>query len=106
MCVLATDQQFNDLVRYGTNPSQFSIISIDPTFSLGDFNVTCLTYRHLLVTDGRTGQSPVMLGPLFIHQSKSFSAYHFFASLLLGITPKLMGSSHLELTVKKHSSKH
>ena len=91
MCVLATDQQLNDLVRFSTNPSQFSIVSIDPTFSLGDFNVTCLTYRHLLVTDSRTGQSPVMLGPLFIHQSKSFSAYHFFASSLLGITPKLMG---------------
>jgi len=91
MCVLATDQQLNDLVRFSTNPNQFCVLSIDPTFSLGDFNVTCITYRHLLVTDGRTGQSPVMLGPLFVHQSKSFSAYQFFASSLLGIQPKLIG---------------
>lgn len=32
-----------------------------------------------------------MLGPLFVHQSKSYSTYHFFASSLLGITPKLVG---------------
>ena len=51
MCVLATNQQLNDLVRFCTNPSQFSVLSIDPTFSLGDFSVTCITYRNLLVTN-------------------------------------------------------
>ena len=51
MCVLATDQQLTDLVRFSTNPNCFSVLSIDPTFSLGDFNVTCIAYRNLLVTD-------------------------------------------------------
>ena len=32
-----------------------------------------------------------MLGPLFVHQSKSYSTYHFFASSLLGIAPRLVG---------------
>ena len=91
MCLLANDQQLADLARFGTDPSLFSVLSIDPTFSLGDFSVTCITYRHLLVTDPRTGQSPIMLGPLFIHQSKSYSTYHFFASSLIGIAPKLVG---------------
>ena len=87
MCVLATNQQLHDLVRFGTNPNNFCILSVDPTFSLGDFNVTCITYRHLLMTDPHTGQSPIMLGPVLVHQSKEYSTYHFFVSSLLGITP-------------------
>ena len=91
MCLLANDQQLGDLARFGTDPSLFSVLSIDPTFSLGDFSVTCITYHHLLVTDPRTGQSPIMLGPLFVHQSKSYATYHFFASSLIGIAIKLVG---------------
>ena len=89
MCLLATDQQLDDIARFGTNPSRFCVLSIDPTFLLGDFSVTCITYRNLLVTDSHTGQSPIMLGPLFVHQCKSYSTYHCFASSLLGIAPKL-----------------
>ena len=77
MCLLATNQQLDDLVRFCTNPDQFCVLSIDPTFSLGDFSVTCITYRNLLVTDKRTGQSPIMLGPLFVHQSKSYEVFNF-----------------------------
>ena len=76
MCVLATDQQLHDLVRFGTNPSNFCVLSVDPTFALGDFSVTCITYRHLLVTDPRTGQPLIMLGPVLVH-SKEYSTYHF-----------------------------
>ena len=91
MCVLATDRQLHDLARFGANPNKFCVLSVDPTFSLGDISVTCITYRHLLVTDPRTGQSPVMLGPLLVHQSKEYSTYHFFVSSLIGITPSLTG---------------
>ena len=90
-CLLATDQQLDDIARFGTNPNRFCMLSIDPTFPLGDFSVTCITYRNLLVTDSHTGQSPVMLGPLFVHHCKSYSTYHCFASSLLGIAPKLAG---------------
>ena len=72
---------------FGTKPCAFCVLFIDPTFSLGDFSVTCITYRNLLVTDTRTGQSPIMLGPLFVHQ---YSTYHFFASSLLEIVPRLV----------------
>ena len=67
MCILASHQQLTDLVQFGTNPSLFSVLPVDPTFSLGDFSVTCIPYRHLLLIDPRTGQSPIMLGPLFVH---------------------------------------
>ena len=89
MCILATDQQLNDLVRFATNPNKFCVISIDPTFSLGDFSVTCIAYRNLLVIDTRTGESPIMLGPMLVHQRKLYATYHFFSSTLIGIVPKL-----------------
>lgn len=43
MCVLATDQQLVDIERFCTgDPS--SVLSIDPMFNLGPFNVTPTTY--------------------------------------------------------------
>ena len=45
--VLAMEQQLIDLERFCCNPSAFSVLTVDPTFSLGDFDVTPTTYRHL-----------------------------------------------------------
>ena len=89
MCVLATDQQLNDIVRFATNLSKFCILSIDLTFSLGDFSVTCIAYRNLLVIDSRTGELPIMLGSMLVHQRKLYATYHFFALALVGMNPKL-----------------
>ena len=38
--VLASDQQLFDLERFCCDSTQFSVPTIDPTFSLGDFDVT------------------------------------------------------------------
>lgn len=58
--VLAEDHQLQDLVCFGTKSSDFSIITIDPTFSLGSFDFTPTTYRNLLLKTRRSiflGQS-------------------------------------------------
>ena len=89
MCFLASDQQLKDLRRFSTNPERFCIVSIDPTFSPGYFSVIFITYRHLLVTDRWTGESPVMLGPVFVHQKKAFESYHIFALSLISLVPSL-----------------
>ena len=49
--VIATDKQLNDLVKFCTSP--------DPTFNLGDFKVTLITYQHLFLQSEHTGKSPV-----------------------------------------------
>ena len=108
MCVLGTDQQ---LVRFATNPNKFCVLSIDPTFSLGDFSVTCIAYRNLLVANSRTGESPIMLGPMLVHQCKQYATYHFFVSSLVGITPKLssilaFGTDGEEAVVKAFKQSH
>jgi len=81
MCVLTTNHQLHDLACFGTNPNNFCVLSVDPTLSLGDFSVTCITYHHLLVTNPRIGQSPIMLGLVLVHQSKEYSTYHFLCLL-------------------------
>ena len=46
--VVAKDRQISDLVHFCTPEDEFGIMTIDPTFSLGKFDVTVIMYRHLL----------------------------------------------------------
>lgn len=89
MAVLCTDQQLDDMVRFLTNPAEFSIMGVDPTFNFGDFNVTPIVYRNLLLQHRTKGHCPVMLGPILVHQQKKFSTYNFFASTLISLRPAL-----------------
>ena len=86
MMLIAFDYTLDDLVRFCTSPTCFSILGIDPTFNLGEFDVTITTYRHLLLHQQGNpgGKPPVMVGPMFIHVRKDFSTYHFFSSSLVG----------------------
>ena len=87
MAVLSFTWSLDDLERFCTG-SNHVVLCVDPTFNLGDFFVTVTTYRHLMLTNS-SGEHPVMMGPLFVHQCKRFSTYHFFASSLVGLRPSL-----------------
>ena len=87
MCVLTTNQQLNDVQRFCTG-SPSSILSVDPTFNLGPFYVTPTTYQNLLVETER-GQHPIVLGPILIHQTKTFQPFHYFASTLISLNTAL-----------------
>ena len=74
--VLADDCQLNDMARFCTSStSEFCIFTIDPTFSLGEFDVTPITYRHMLLETKSNGSHPIFLGPLLIHYQKTFAVY-------------------------------
>lgn len=88
MCVLATNQQLTDLERFCTR-TPCSVVSIDPTFNLGPFYVTPTTYHNLLVTTER-GNHPINLGPILIHQTKTFQPFHYFVSTLVRLNPNLV----------------
>ena len=72
------------------NPPNFSILSSDATFKCGEFDVTCLAFKHLQVVkkDDDT-VNPVLLGPILIHQRKLFDSHNFFFSSLRTLRPKL-----------------
>ena len=78
--IVATDRQLNDMVRFCTESTEFGILTIDPTFNLGDFDVTIATYRHLLLLSRKTHKPPVSIGPVLIHYKKPL--HHIFLHLL------------------------
>ncbi len=84
--VLATDRQLRDLNRFCTNPSNFCVMTVDPTFSLGEFDVTPITYRNLVFQSRRTGKPPICIGPVMVHYRKTCETYLFFASGLVGMS--------------------
>lgn len=89
MAVLATNQQLKDMVRFLTDPQQHTVMGIDPTFNFGEFNVTPIAFRYLLLEHRKEGHSPIILGPILVHQQKKFCSYHFFASTLISLCPSL-----------------
>ena len=80
--VLATDHQLNDINRFCTNPSQFSVLGVDPTFNFGKYYVTLTTYRHLLLRN-KDGKNPVRIGPTLIHHKKESSSYYELSSTMV-----------------------
>ncbi len=90
MCVLASEQQLADLDRFCTC-EKFSVMSVDPTFNLGPFYITPITYQNLLVSSNSSKNSkhPILLGPVLIHHTKTFHAFYYFASTLIRLNPKL-----------------
>ena len=89
MAVLATDQQLFDMERFCCHPFKFSVLGIDPTFNLGEFSVTPIVYRHLLLEDSKSHNNPLVLGPLLIHHRKQFRTYNYFLSTIVGLQPRL-----------------
>lgn len=79
------------MVRFCVSPSSFSILTVDPTFNLGEFDVTLTTYQHQLLISARSGNSPVMIGPVMIHYHKTFHTYLSFAATLIGLRRQLVG---------------
>ena len=89
--MLANDTQITDMVRFCTSSIEYEILTVDPTFSLIEFDVTPITYRHLLLETKRNRNTPVFLGPVLVYYRKNFSTYVFFASTLVGLSHQLQG---------------
>ena len=93
-CVLFFDWQIADMERFVTNTSeQHGILTIDPTYNLGQFYVTLTTYPHLMLEDITTRKNPSLLGPVLIHQRMDFSTFNYFSSTLVGFNKKLRNLS-------------
>ena len=83
-CVLCTDQQLNDVERFCTNKGSTvnGVFGIDPTFNLGDFYVTVTTYENLILVNRKSRKHPVFIGPMLVHQKRTYETYFYFASEL------------------------
>ena len=91
--VLANNVQLDELKKFCTNPMNFCIFGIDPTFNIFDKNIslTVTTYRNLKLEQTTTGKPPVFIGPLLMHQKKDWKTYSKFAHALKTANPELEG---------------
>ena len=80
MSVMCFEWQLDDMVRFLTCNMEFSVLTFDTTFKLGQFYVTPMTYRHLMLEDIKHHRHPIMLGPLLVHQKVDFPAFNYFGS--------------------------
>ena len=78
--ILGTKVMCDDLGRFTSSTKLSHPISIDPTFNMGQFEVTPVVYKHLFLTSKRTGKNPVFLRPTMIHHKKDFQTYKVLAS--------------------------
>jgi hypothetical protein len=89
MCLLSTDRQLDEMVRNCTSSSNFVAVSVDPTFDLGSFYVTPMVFPLRMMTTTESRKSPTYLGPILIHQTMTYAAYHYLASQVVGLRPQL-----------------
>lgn len=73
--VLGTDVMYVDIGKFTSCEQLSHPISIDPTFDMGQFEVTPVVYRHVFLTSKRTGNNSIFLGPTMIHHRKDFQTY-------------------------------
>lgn len=85
---MSTDRQLTEIEKFCTNETNLSILGIDTTFNIGEYYVSITTYRHLMLTNS-FGVEPVMIGPMLLHQRKTFDSYFKLSSSLLQNSPNL-----------------
>ena len=90
---MTNDRQLQQLGQFCTNPKEFCVFGVDPTFNIFDRNIslTVTTYRNLKLENRKTGKAPVFIGPLLMHQHKDWRTYSKFAYLLTSESPVLEG---------------
>ncbi len=78
--VYITDFQLTNIERFCSSTDGFCLLSVDPTFNLGDFYVTVTNFCNLLLKNQTTGKNPVMIRHMLVHQCQLVSSYRFCAS--------------------------
>ena len=91
-CILATDRQLNDVVRFCSAESMCpSVLGIDTTFNIGAYYVTPTTYQHTMLEnkDRGRGGHPTLLGPTMFHSRRNETSFLYFASSLVSLKPDI-----------------
>ena len=74
-CVVGTNRQLDDLKRFCCNPVEYRPLTEDPTFDFGPYNVTPISYQHLITLRKEDGKHPPIIGSVFLHEKKTQHTY-------------------------------
>ena len=75
-CVGGMNRKLDDLKRFCCNPVEYRPLTVDPTFDFGPYNVTPISYQHLIVLRREDSNHPTMIRPVLLHEKKTI---HVFA---------------------------
>ena len=87
--VLSTSTQLQNLYVYCTSELVSSVLTIDPTFNIGKYSVTPVTYQDLLLVSKRTGEHPICIVPMLISQNLTKDVYTDFVYCIQKNCPRL-----------------
>ena len=78
--VIFSENQINDVQRFCCSGK--TVLGVDKTFNLGEVFVTASTFKNLALMNPLSDDHPIFLGPMYLHGSSTFDAYHPFFSCL------------------------
>ncbi len=88
--ILAKDEHLDDMVRFLKDQKDRDIISFDPTFDMGEFNVTPVSYRNPLLWSSKKHKTkPVFAGAFMISYRKNKESYKILMEELVKLRPEL-----------------
>lgn len=59
-----------------------TVLGVDKTYNLGQVHVTVTTFKNLSVTNRKTRDHPIFIGPILIHGNSDYIVYsHFFGHI-------------------------
>ena len=70
--IVALDRQLDDIARFCTNENNFGILTVNPTFNLGEFDVTVTIYHHNNYVLAITVTSPASVHKTYILKPQCF----------------------------------
>jgi len=72
-----------DQLEINCTGDTFSVMTIDPTFNLGNFFVTPMVFKMNQFQRKHSASNPVCLGPILLHQRQQYGSFAYFASQLV-----------------------
>ena len=87
--VLASDVQLAEMEKFCTEEMMFVVMQIEPTFNLGPYECTPISYQNLLLERKSSGKPLVFVGPVLIHYKKDERTYMDFLNKLKSLRPGL-----------------
>ncbi|CAG2187890.1 unnamed protein product [Mytilus edulis] len=78
--ILYTEEMMKDVVNLCCSGQ--TLLGFDKTFNICDIHVTPSVFKQLSVTKIETGEPPLFVGPMFLHDCSHFDTYSIFFSHL------------------------
>ena len=83
--VFCSDEQLEEIIEECCSSDSKSTLSIDTTFNVGNFYVTCTTYQSSKFVHSRTGKPAILPGPGMFHVRRSEKDFKYFSHSLLEV---------------------